>query len=183
MRLFYGIQLPEEIRETLADLILHLQSYIPTGIKWIEKENLHLTFQFIGEVQPTKLADLETCFLSSISSCESTNFKFEAIEVVPLKDPHLIWISLSSDKNDFSQAIKNLRNQLNQDGFNLDNKDFTPHITLGRIKNNLMKPQVDFILNTELNKEEFYINEIALFESNLTKRGAIYRILKTYNLQ
>ncbi len=182
MRLFYGIQLPEEVKEELSEFIILLQSYIPTGVKWVEKENLHITFQFIGDVKPTQLAELEDDFITSISSCNSQKFMINSAEIFPLKQPRLIWVSLDSANNQLHKATKSLRNLLKNKGFILENKDFIPHITLGRIKSNLIKPQIEFILGAELKKEEFNINEISLFESNLTKRGANYRILKTYNL-
>ncbi len=183
MRLFYGIQLSEEMQDIIFDVILQLKSYIPAGIKWVEKENLHITFQFIGDVKTSQLSDLEDSFLSSISTCKNQNFKFESVQLFPLKQPRLIWIALTSENKQFSKASKSLRNFLKQQGFNLENKDFIPHITLGRIKTNLIKPEIEYILQTDLIKQEFCVNEIALFESNLTKRGAIYRILQTYNLQ
>jgi 2'-5' RNA ligase len=182
MRLFYGIQLEEELKDYLFDLILHFQSYIPAGVKWVEKENLHLTFQFVGQVKPNQLAEVEASFKSSITSCNEEKFQLKSVELLPNNQPHLIWISLDSKNEDFADATKKLRYLLKQQGFNLDNNDFRPHITLGRIKNNLMKAQIEFIQKTELEKQEFNVNKITLFESNLTKKGANYRVLKTYNL-
>jgi len=182
MRLFYGIQLSDDIRELLLETILHFQSYIPAGVKWVEPENLHVTYQFVGQVKPTQMADLEESFLTSISSCSEQKFKINALELFPLKEPKLIWVKLDSENKQFSKATKSLRNFLKQQGFNLDNKDFFPHITLGRIKTNLMKAQIEFILQTKLEKCEIDVKEITLFESNLTQKGAHYRVLQTYNL-
>jgi len=183
MRLFFGIQLADNIREYLSDLILEFQSYIPSGIKWVETENLHITFQFIGEVKPTQLEVVEENFLTSISACERQKFKITGLELFPLSKPRLIWISLSSENRQFAKATKSLRNFLKQAGFNIEDKEMVPHITLGRIKANLIKPQIDFILEKEIEKHDIDINAISLFESNLTKKGAIYRILQTYNLK
>ena len=182
MRLFYGIQLPEEVHEHLFDVMLLLQNYIPSGVKWVEKENLHITFQFIGETKPTQLADLEESFLSSIAPCNEQKYTLDCTELFPLKQPRLIWVRLESENKQFAKATKCLRNLLTSQGFNLENRDLIPHITLGRIKNSLMKPQVEFILQSEIEKQEFIVNQITLFESNLSKRGANYRILNTYNL-
>lgn len=182
MRLFYGIQLPETIRERLFDLILDFKSYIPSGVKWVEKENLHITFQFVGDVKPTQLDDLEESFLSSISSCESQSFRVEGLEFFPAKQARLIWLSLNSQNKQFSKAVKRLQNLLKQQGFKLDSKEFIPHITLGRIKSNLMKAQIEFILQNKIELQDIDVNEITLFASNLTKKGPNYRILQTYNL-
>lgn len=183
MRLFFGIQLTDKIRDIISDLILELQTYIPTGIKWVEKENLHITFQFIGEVKPTQMLEVEESFLASISACESQQIQISGVELFPLNQPQFIWIRLRSENKQFAKATKSFRKLLKQKGFKVEDKDFFPHITLGRIKTNLMKPDIELILEQELEKHTIDIEEISLFESNLTPKRAIYRILQTYNLK
>jgi len=53
IRLFVGLGLSEETRETLADL----QSGVP-GARWVAPENLHVTLRFIGDVDRGKAEDL-----------------------------------------------------------------------------------------------------------------------------
>ena len=51
MRTFLALDLPESVRRDISDQIDHLRSSNVSGIKWVTSENLHITFQFIGDTQ------------------------------------------------------------------------------------------------------------------------------------
>lgn len=62
MRLFTGVDLPEEVRERLERLLMHLR---PTAhLKWSPVYNLHVTLKFIGEYPEEKLPELEAALHS-----------------------------------------------------------------------------------------------------------------------
>ena len=62
MRLFCGIDLPEDVRERMERLLMHLRP--SAHLKWVTVYNLHLTLKFIGEWPEEKLAALETALRS-----------------------------------------------------------------------------------------------------------------------
>ena len=57
MRLFTGIDLPDEVREKLERLLMHLRPC--AHLKWSPVYNLHVTLKFIGEWPQEKLPQLE----------------------------------------------------------------------------------------------------------------------------
>lgn len=182
MRLFYGINLPTQLKELLFDKILEFQSYIPSGVKWVEKDNLHITFQFIGEVEASQLADLEDILLNSFKHFSKDNLLTQNIELYPNRDARQIWLRLKSENQELANVSKVFRKILKERAFTVDKNEFLPHITLGRIKRTLINAQADFILKNQINNISFPVNELCLFESNLTSKGPHYRIIKTYNL-
>ena len=62
MRLFTGIDLPEEIREKLERLLMHLRP--AAHLKWSPVYNLHVTLKFIGEWPEEKLPQLDEALRS-----------------------------------------------------------------------------------------------------------------------
>lgn len=183
MRLFYALIIPRQVKEELFNIISKFQSYIPTSVKWVEEENLHLTFKFIGEVEASQYSDLEERFSLVMQKCRQQKFVLHDIELFPQEGPRLIWVSLKSQTNQFSKASSYFSKILQEGGFKVENKAFTPHITLGRVKRNLIKPDIDIIEQEEISKIEFTIDRIALFSSTLTKKGPQYSILQMYNLR
>lgn len=183
MRLFFGFELPDSIREIADSAISYLQSYIPTSVNWVESDALHITFQFVGEVKPTEFSAVEEAFLASINECTEQIFTLRHVTCYPLRNPKVIWISLDNENKTLRKSVKNFQNRLKQLGYNVNKKDYQAHITLGRIKGDLMNLQMEHIIKAEVKQEEFSVDEITLFESNLTKKGAIYRALQTYNLK
>ena len=57
MRLFTGIDLPEDVREKLERLLMHLRSC--AHLKWSPVYNLHVTLKFIGEWPEDKIPQLD----------------------------------------------------------------------------------------------------------------------------
>ena len=53
VRLFVGVELPEDVRERVAALC----AGVP-GARWVPPENLHLTLRFIGEVDGGEADDI-----------------------------------------------------------------------------------------------------------------------------
>ena len=53
LRLFSGIEIPDDIRIALADL----RQPLP-GARWIEPENFHITLRFAGDVPPVSYTHL-----------------------------------------------------------------------------------------------------------------------------
>ena len=46
-RLFIGLEIPDDVRQTLS----LLRGGLP-GARWIDPENYHLTLRFIGDIEP-----------------------------------------------------------------------------------------------------------------------------------
>ena len=63
-----------------------------------------------------------------------------------------------------------------------EDRKYTPHITLGRIKEKLSELETEKIANIEFS-DSFMVDEIHLFESQLTSEGPVYNILKTFELK
>jgi len=73
------------------------------------------------------------------------------------------------------ELYKNIEKRIIQFGFKKEEKDFTPHVTIGRVKKGLLKfPNIDFFY------PPFLARKITLFESILTPSGPIYKILYSF---
>src|ERR1035437_1318706 len=59
MRTFIAIDIPDEIRRKIQDVIETLRP-AATNVRWSRAEGLHLTLKFLGEVPPTKLEKVKT---------------------------------------------------------------------------------------------------------------------------
>ena len=55
MRLFLAIDIPENLKEEVAKF---QEQFKIKGIKLVEKENLHITVKFLGEVDEEKLKEI-----------------------------------------------------------------------------------------------------------------------------
>ena len=152
-------------------------------INWIKKENIHLTVKFIGEINDEVLLKIEKKLDDKHKSFESFESKINKIGIFGSKyNPKIVWMGLDNEEK-FKELHYNIENTLFK--FKGNEQPFVPHITLGRIKyiddKKLFHQFFDEFKEIELNEKPFLINKFHIFESELTKNGPIYTIIKTYN--
>lgn len=175
MRCFLAIELSEEAKAEIT----RIQKLIPEqGIKFVEKENLHLTLKFFGEIDDYKVSKINktlkefkfekiNCELGSVGFFPSSNY----IRVV--------WIALepAGKLKEMQEKIEDL---LAEQSFK-EEKRFESHVTLARVK--FIKNKEEFIKKikeAKVKEIEFQVDSFSLRKSTLTKKGPIYETIKEF---
>ena len=174
MRTFVALDLPETIKKDVAGVINNFRSYCPFDVNWVPQENLHITFQFIGEKKEEDIPEIAEFFETSFSELSALLFTNPKLEILPGKDPKIIWISLENNNNLIKKILKKLKSKLRQMGYKIDSRRLRFHITLGRIKKRLPENMVEQILTTELNVDSFMVSKAILYKSLLRPHGPRY---------
>ena len=161
------------------------------NIKYVEKENLHFTLKFFGNITNSKINEIKIAInslLTKINSDDTVNDPFktelaiEGIGTFPNKDyMKVLWIGTKN--NSF---LVNLQKQLDSEfeklGFKKE-KNFKTHLTIGRIRN--LKHKKEFKEKIEelesINIGKMNISKISLKKSELTPKGPIYSDIKVFN--
>jgi len=180
MRLFIAISLEDKIKSALSNIQkkLKIERLHP---KWVEPKNCHLTLKFLGEVEKERVYQI-------IKACEGIKqepftISFGNIGAFPKPDyPRVIWIGIEKGKEHLSSLANSLENSLEKIGFVKEKRQFSPHLTIARIKN----PQKTSILSPYLSSilipDEMDAKEMHLIESKLTPSGPIYTIIQSLRL-
>jgi 2'-5' RNA ligase len=178
-RLFIAVDFPEEIKEKIFVFQKNVKNSIIGNVKWVEIENFHLTLRFIGEV-PERYVDEIKEILDEVSQyVESFRITLEGFGGFPsLSSPRVLWIGIKDGLNDLEKIFDLIERRLVKKGIPKEKKPFSPHLTLGRVKENIKILQ-DF----DFKKEEILIEEIILFESILTPQGPIYKPIYKVSLK
>ena len=174
MRTFVALDLPETIKEDVAGVINNFRSYFPFGVNWVPQENLHITFQFIGETKEEDIPEIAEFLETSFSELSSLKFTNPKLEILPGRNPKIIWISLENNNNLIQKILKKLKSKLRQMDYKIDSRRLRFHITLGRIKKRLPENMVEQILTTELNVDSFMVSKAILYKSLLRPHGSRY---------
>ncbi|MBW9223184.1 RNA 2',3'-cyclic phosphodiesterase [Methanothermococcus sp. SCGC AD-155-E23] len=172
MRCFLAIELSEEIVEGLEDL---KRNFRIEGIKLVERENLHITVKFLGEIGEETVEDIKGMDLS----LEPVESRIGGLGTFPNENYiRVIWVGASNLEPLFEEVDRRLED-LN---FKRE-REYIPHITIGRVK---------FLKNKRLLKERIrkyrdvdigtlYVESIVLMKSTLTRSGPIYEVLKRWD--
>jgi 2'-5' RNA ligase len=189
IRIFIAINLDSEIIEYLNSL---QNNFNASGlkIKWVEKNNLHITIKFLGFVSLNQIELLKPV-LKEISN-QFSPFLIQLssdVGVFPnFKMPRIIWVGIKEGRNELKELYDCIELNLFTKGFPREDKNFSNHITIGRVK--FITDKNNFILllkSINIKKLSQKVNSIELMESKLTPNGPIYSIaakfplLKKYN--
>ena len=174
MRTFVALDLPENIKEDVAGVITNFRSYCPYGVNWIPQENLHITFEFIGETKEEDIPEIAEFLETGFSELSALLFTNPKLEILPGRDPKIIWISLENEDSVIQKISKKLKSELRKLGYKIDSRQLRFHITLGRIKKRLPEKLVEQILTTELNIKGFEVSKATLYKSLLKPQGPRY---------
>ncbi|AOL15592.1 2'-5' RNA ligase [Sulfolobus sp. A20] len=173
MRLFIGIEIPD-----MPKIVEFLELLKNTGasIKLVEPYNIHITLLFLGEVDNNRLEDVK----DSMKGLKFGKFNvtLKGLGAFPsITKPRVVWLGITEGKEQLRQIRETIYNELLKRKIRPeDEKDFVPHLTLGRIKDfRSITNLIDLIKDnatTEVGK--FEVNSVILFKSTLTPKGPIY---------
>lgn len=153
-------------------------------MKLVERENMHITLKFLGEISPTKLSSLEKAV---VNACKDfTKFKIELAHVGAFPSParpRVVWVGVNKGAEILKQLASAIEKETVRMGFKKADKPFHPHVTLARVK--IATPELrNFILkNQELFVGEVIVNEVRIKESILRPQGPLYKTLYRVELR
>ncbi len=171
MRCFIAIELPEKVKESLRKI--NVDENIA---KIVKPSDYHLTLKFLGEVSESKLERVKKD-LSKIRF-KPFGLKLGKIGFFPKEGNFIrvMWIGVMPKrkivklKEDIDDALITLFER---------EKEFKPHITLGRVKTVRDKNKFMEFSNLQI-EGGFKVNSFKLIKSELTEKGARYEILEEY---
>lgn len=178
VRSFIAIELTKEIKDKLNKIQDELEKS-NADVKWVEPENIHLTLRFLGNVEEKKLEDIKR-ILEKISE-KHIRFSIElsGIGAFPkISSPRVIWIGIEKGEELF-QIFSELEDELNKIGFKKEERGFSAHITIGRVRSplNRVKLSEEIKKMNSIPRLSSSVNKITLFKSTLTSKGPIYEVI------
>jgi 2'-5' RNA ligase len=184
MRLFVAIEIPEEIRNDMMRWIATLSQAIPDPhhrLRWVKKDQLHLTLKFLGETGDDQLPALSQVLRSA--SLENSTFSMSFSQVGHFGG-RVIWLGLKSGVEEATRTARLIENACTSIGFVTENRPFQPHITLARSKKNPGTIQLQTLpLSIKSHAfGPFDVSQISLVRSTLTPSGAFYETLAQFPL-
>lgn len=184
-RAFLALLLPPRLLEAAWEVSLRMQAAAPPRlVRWVPKENFHLTLRFFGDLEPARLerALAETAALDG--TFPAVRARLGRVSAFPSESrPSVLWIGLESHGRLEALATE-VDRHLVAAGFGPADKPWKSHLTLGRIgREERISPPVarNLLSSGRLTAEtsEDTIGAIALIESELRPQGARYTPLRT----
>jgi 2'-5' RNA ligase len=180
MRLFTGIALPPHVLDNLAQVLKDLRPLAP--LKWSPVENLHITSKFIGEWPEARLRELGHA-LENLSSTGGFEVSIAGFGYFPNPlNPRTLFAGIQAGP-ELPELAHRIDEALRPLGVAPENRPYSPHLTLARIKNeNIRKLREHIAKMTKFDFGKFQVSEFHLYLSKTGPSGSIYTKLLTYPL-
>lgn len=178
LRCFIAIDITEQIRRDLGEIIDRLKKH-DTDVKWVPSENIHLTLKFLGNTPEKLLPKIREELFNVVLYYKPFYITIYTTGVFPnRKYPRVIWIGVK-DSEILRRLYVDIENAMVSLGFKKENKKYSPHLTIGRMRSQKGIMNLIHVLDTFKDKDFGNINikQIKLMKSELKPQGAIYSCL------
>lgn len=177
-RLFIAVPIREGTRTQIVRGIFSDPFIKKLPVRWTAYQNLHLTLQFLGDVEEKRIPELKKIMDTLSFPEKADDLMFTGLGTFPEKAaPKILWLGIA-DHKPLRRLQRELTDLLTRAGFEADRKAFKPHLTLGRVKNEAQIPAAALDRLRELIAGQQFspspIDRITLFESRLQPAGPVY---------
>jgi 2'-5' RNA ligase len=180
VRLFIAIEIPGDIRGALAAFVKELCRTAPQA-KWVRAENLHVTLKFLGETEVRKLGAIRRA-LGSIRTAQPVTLELCGLGFFPKeRRPRVFWGGMEASAN-LKALAEDVDHSVHPLGFPLEDRPFTPHLTLARFNPPGLPPNLAPAVteNSSRSFGSFTAREFHLIESKLKSTGAEYTTVQSF---
>jgi len=184
IRSFLAIELPEAIRKRIEEIQADLRSS-NSDVRWVSPEKIHLTLKFFGNVEESRVDTITKSIELLVGGTPCFSLEVRGMGAFPnIKNPRVLWMGLIDEKQVLVALQKQLESTLETIGFQVEDRPFRPHLTLGRMNSGRGKDEL--IGRIQKYKEERFgdveVKRLVLFKSDLRPTGPIYTALRELKL-
>jgi 2'-5' RNA ligase len=179
IRTFIAIEMSEAIRRRAASLQAELSAHAD-HVKWVEPQQMHLTLKFLGDVDETSIYSV--CRL--VQQVAEPHAPFEltvaGTGAFPnLRRPRTLWIGVSASNGELAALQRELEVELAREGYPREERGFTPHVTLGRIRHIVPNPTLEqaMLEHQSWHGGVVQVREVLVMSSTLGPAGPSYAVL------
>ena len=184
-RCFIAISLPREILDQIGLYLQELKEISPR-VRWVKPAAIHITLKFLAEQseEVVKVVETELTGLGEVSP----PFELSVVGTgcFPNKNrPRVFWLGLEHDaRNSLFKVHEWIDRHLEPLGFEREKRRFSPHLTLGRVKEPSDHQNIyDHFVQNPYPPSKFTVQEVVFMRSELRPDGAKYTAIGKYFLK
>jgi 2'-5' RNA ligase len=176
-RLFIALPLPQDAIERIDKIAARL-AVKDWPVRWTAPGTAHITLQFIGEVDASQAQLLKMALPGEVAKHNATTLQTGRLGVFPNeRKPRVLWMGLDGEYEGLNALQHDLGMLLASLDFEVEARAFAPHITLGRLRQEISNARGMEIWTTLRGFElgdpiTVPVNEVVLYRSIIGRDGA-----------
>lgn len=186
MRLFIAIDLDEAVKAAVVKLQSRLKQSLRNGngLKWVPQEQMHFTLKFLGEVDEGRIDEIGKAI--NTACFEKKAFEFELSAIGTFGRPaKVLWLGSETQSGELIALVDSVEQALQESGFEKENRPFSVHLTLARVKDGGVEKNLHRVVNENQKVEmpKVFVDSVCLYKSQLTLDGPVYTLLNKIELK
>jgi 2'-5' RNA ligase len=180
IRSFIAIELPELVKQELTALESTLKKRCAQVVRWVDPQAIHITLKFLGDVASDRIDEINMAIDEATQGLSPFRLELQEVGAFPnLNRVQVVWVGTKGELDKLAYLQKQIEVNTEQLGFPREERTFTPHLTLGRVRNYTSpddrKKLGQILAQTPfISSQAITVDSINLVKSQLTGAGAIY---------
>src|SRR5215213_5126846 len=138
VRLFVACEVSDDVQTAIGGLIDSLRARSGGTVRWIRPEGVHVTLKFLGEVPSKKLPAIKIALQEAVVRHSPFELEFSNIGTFGGREGlRLMWVGVAGDVLRLEALVRAANAALAVVGFEPERRPFRPHLTLGRVKDEI----------------------------------------------
>lgn len=178
LRAFIALELSQEIKQAIADYVAPLRA-LDNGLSWTKAENVHLTLKFLGDVPKPQIEKVAAALREVCASFAPIAAEIIGSGVFPNEHrARVLWIGMKESTGKLVELAQRIENECRRLGFEKEERTFSPHLTIGRVKEGKAANLVKALREQPFPARQIVLEECTLMKSELHAKGSIYTALE-----
>ncbi|MBC7188086.1 MAG: RNA 2',3'-cyclic phosphodiesterase [Calditrichaeota bacterium] len=178
IRTFIAIDIPAAQKEQIAQLQATLRR-VGGRISWTRPEGIHLTLKFLGDVDQAQIPAVAEAVARASRQVAPFEVSIAGVGAFPnFRQPRVLWVGIEEPTGRLKTLARAIEEELRPLGFPPEGRDFSPHLTLGRVKDPRgVESVVRALQQANFAAGTFVAHEVRVMKSDLKPTGAEYTAL------
>jgi 2'-5' RNA ligase len=186
-RTFIALEMNEALHRHLEEVIDQVAQVLPNA-RWVDPAGIHLTLAFLGELTDARLSQAMQAAEIAAQQVKPFTYRLSHLGIFGSpKQPRVLWMGIDEPSGAMTRLHRILNQELEQRGFEIDKRPFSPHLTLARFKQPLMPDEQQGLQRILVGKQRGVVathvctvEHVNVMKSELSRAGARYTCLKEY---
>ncbi|MEA2485644.1 MAG: 2,3-cyclic 3-phosphodiesterase [Actinomycetota bacterium] len=181
LRLFVAVDVPDDHLARVEGVTAELRKRL-AGARWTPPANQHITLKFLGATAEDDLPDVKHVCAGVAGAHSSAMINLSGLGAFPnARRARVVWMGINDPDDLLGRLAAALDEGLRVLGFAAEERAYTPHLTLARLKS--PAPVGDLATTLpEADWEPIEVDHLSLYRSRLSPRGAVYELLEKFPL-